>query len=263
MVLVCCSPAVDGILLRWRVFESPYSLTQYALKSYTIELHGLQVVIQHKRIKNINLAIYPPDGRIRVSAPLRLGEEAIRSVILARLPWIRRKRAALLARPVQVVPQLVSGETLCCLGDIYRLTVVEHNGAPAIRIAGDLLELTVRHGTSSEKKASILNEWYRGRLRERIPELLARWQPVVGVQVEEFRIRRMKSRWGTCNIRDRHICLNLELARLPHPCLEYVVVHELTHLLERYHNARFWSLMDQFLPQWREARLLLRQAQIS
>ncbi|SHO44830.1 hypothetical protein SAMN02745220_00892 [Desulfopila aestuarii DSM 18488] len=233
------------------------------MKTYSLVVHDLVVTVQKKRVKNINLAIYPPDGRIRVSAPIKCSEETISAVIRARLGWINKKRAALLARPSQVVVEMVTGDTIDFFGQRYPLVVVEKSGTSGLQISNGTMELTVMPESSTEKKVSMLNEWYRRQLQLAIPDLLAQWQPKIGVTVNDWRIRRMKSRWGSCNILDRHIWLNLELAKLSPVCLEYVLVHELTHLLERYHNARFWSFMDQFLPHWRELRRELKSVQIT
>jgi len=233
------------------------------LKTYALEIHGLVVTVQKKRVKNINLAIYPPDGRIRVSAPLSCSKETIRAVISARLDWISKKRAALLAQPSQVVVEMATGEYIDFFGRQYPLQVVEKPGAASIVIIDGTMVLTVGPGASKEKKINLLNRWYRQQLHACLPGLFARWQPIIGVTISEYRIRRMRSRWGSCNIIDRRIVLNLELAKTSHACLEYVLVHELTHLLERYHNTRFWSLLDQFLPHWRELRRELKGVRIS
>jgi len=233
------------------------------LKTYSLVVHDLVVTVQKKRVKNINLAIYPPDGRIRISAPLRCSEETISAVIGARLDWIAKKRAAFLARPYQAELAMVTGEMIEFSGQRYPLVVVEKSCVGGLRIVDGTMECTVMPGASTEKKISILHEWYRRQLQSSIPDLLVKWQPIIGVTINEWRIRRMKSRWGSCNIIDRRIWLNLELAKMSTHCLEYVVVHELTHLLERYHNARFWSLLDRFLPDWRELRRELKGVRIT
>lgn len=229
------------------------------MKIRTLEVHGIEVTVERKRVKNINLAVYPPDGRVRVSAPRQVSEELIRSVIAARLGWINTKRAALLARPLRPTLKMEDGETLMLFGESYRLLVLEREGRSMVGLPGDgQILLQVRPGATVETKTGVLYKWYREQLGTRIPLLLEKWQPIIGLEVREWRIRRMKSRWGTCNIRDRRIWLNLELARMAPACLEYVVVHELVHLLERRHNSRFWSLMDGFLPDWRIIRQKLK-----
>jgi len=222
-------------------------------------LHDLEISVERKRIKNINLAVCPPEGRIRVSAPLHCSEELIRSVIIARLDWIRRKRAELQARVVPPALQLRSGELVCFGGREFLLEVAERPGRCRVMLDGACMKMEVPPGISAEKRLALLHGWYRQQLHLAVPDLLARWQPVIGVEAREWRIRRMKTRWGSCNIRERRIWLNLELARMAPACLEYVLVHELVHLLERYHNARFWGLMDRFLPDWRMIRRQLKE----
>lgn len=226
----------------------------------TLLIEDVEVMVVRKGVKNINLAIYPPDGEIRVSAPQHFSDELISSVIVSRLPWIRSRRAALLVRPPHVSPMMVTGEKHMVFGREFLLQVTERPGHPKlVAMKDNELHLSVQPGTGTEKKIAVLYEWYREQLRTRIPDLLCHWQPIIGVQVEEWRIRRMKTRWGTCNISDKRIWLNLELARTSPECLEYVVVHELVHLLERYHNGRFWRFMDLFLPDWRNLRAELKQ----
>jgi len=220
----------------------------------------LEISIERKRIKNINLAVYPPEGRIRVSAPLRCSEEQIRSVIFARLEWIQRKRQEMRARLVRPVLQGRSGELVPFGGREVLLEVAERPGRPMVMLAGECIKLEVPPGMTEEKRLALLHGWYRQQLHLAVPGLLARWQPVIGVEAREWRIRRMKTRWGSCNIRERRIWLNLELAKMAPACLEYVLVHELVHLIERYHNTRFWGLMDRFLPEWRTVRRQLKEA---
>jgi predicted metal-dependent hydrolase len=227
--------------------------------SKQLEVDGLAITLERKRVKNVNLVIYPPDGRVRVSAPRQCTEETIRAVIRARWPWIMAKRAALQARPTVRPVSLVSGHDIALFGVDYLLEIVEERGQPSLNIAGNRLIMRVWQGATDEKRRLLLDRWYRQQLGTAIAELLDSWQPVIGVKVSEWRIRAMKTRWGTCNIREHRICLNLELARLPRECLEYVVVHELVHLLERNHNARFWGLVSAFYPDWRRIRTTLKQ----
>ncbi len=230
------------------------------MKIRTLFFDDIEITVVRKRVKNINLAIYPPYGEVWVSAPQRSSDELIRSVISSRLQWIRKKREALLARALPAPVHMVTNERHLVFGQEYQLLVIERTGPSKVSITCDnQLHLVVKPGTESEKKKAILYEWYRARLRERIPNLVDKWQRIVGVEINEWRIRRMKTRWGTCNISDKRIWLNLELARPPLQCLEYVIVHELVHLLERYHNRNFWSLMDRFMPDWEKRRAELQK----
>ncbi len=223
----------------------------------------LEIVVERKAIKNINLAIYPPDGRVRVSVPMQLSEVHIRSAIIARLPWIRQKKALLLGKPQLPDKKFVSGEEHFLFGKKLALRVICRDRWSGAYVQDDTtLVLLVQADAPVEKKYAILNDWYREQLSERIPGLLRHWEQVVGVEVSEWRIKRMRTRWGTCNITQKRIWLNLELAKMSPECLEYVLVHELVHLLERYHNRRFWNFMDVFLPTWREIRHMLKQESI-
>ncbi|MEJ2201274.1 MAG: SprT family zinc-dependent metalloprotease, partial [Desulfuromonadaceae bacterium] len=193
--------------------------------------------------------------RVRITVPLAVKDAVVRQVVADKLDWIRRKQAEFQSRPRPVPLRLRDGEGHYFLGRPYRLRVVEQQGAGRVRLGADAtLELRVPVGAALEQRIALLENWYRRQLRELLPELVAKWEQVVGMQAAEWRIRKMSTRWGSCNIGARRIWLNLELAKKPLPCLEYVIVHELVHLLEPRHNARFRALMDRFLPSWRSRR---------
>lgn len=221
-----------------------------------IEVAGIPVEVRRKRIKNLHIGVYPPDGRVRVSAPIHFDHEAIRLSLVSRLGWIRRKRESFRTQPRESEREMVRGESHYLQGKRYRLDVVEvPGGRHSVSVSGnDRLLLQVQPGTDRAGRLRALHRYYRAFLQERIPELLAEWEPRMGVQTSEWRVKHMKTRWGSCNIAARRIWLNLELAKKSDRCLEYVVVHELTHLLERNHTERFRSLMDEFLPDWRARR---------
>ncbi|QBQ56180.1 M48 family metallopeptidase [Nitrosococcus wardiae] len=221
-------------------------------KRHFIEVSGLRVEVVRKAIKNLHLGVYPPVGRVRVAAPLRVDDEAVRLAVISKLGWIRRQQARFLEQPRQSPRQMVTGESHYFQGRRYRLHVVEENAAPRVQLKGNTaLELYVRPGSDATKRRAILNEWYRRELKALVPNLIIQWEPVIGVQVAEWGVKKMKTKWGTCNIAARRVWLNLDLAKHPFRCLEYILVHEMVHLLERYHNDRFRHLMDQFLPSWR------------
>ena len=208
--------------------------------------------VVRKDIKNLHLAVYPPNGRVRVAVPLRLDDEAVRLAVISRLGWIRKQQGGFDLQDRQSEREMVTGESHYYLGRRYRLDVIEHDGPAKVTLPKNTtLEMQVRPGTSREKREAVLNRWYRDRLREQIPELISKWEPVIGVRVMDWRIRRMKTRWGTCNIEARRIWLNLELAKKPVLCLEYIVAHEMVHLIERRHNDLFREYMDRFMPSWR------------
>lgn len=226
-----------------------------------ITVQDLEVEVVRKKIKNLHLGVYPPQGRVRISAPLHVDDETIRLTVISRLAWIRRHQKRFQEQCRQSQRELVGGESHYYRGKRYLLRVKEHNAPPAIRIINNTtMEMSVRPGTDREKREAILNQWYRIQLKKEIPPLIEKWEPKLGVQVAEWGIRRMKTRWGTCNIPARRIWINLELAKKPYLCLEYIVVHEMMHLLERNHTKRFTQLMDQFLPLWRQYREELNQS---
>ena len=217
-----------------------------------IEIRGIPVEIVRKDIKHLHLGVYPPEGRVRVAAPLRLDDDAVRLAVISRLAWIRRRRAEFEGQDRQSRRDFVSGESHYFEGRRYRLDVVPTNGPTGIRLRGNAwIEMRVRPGTSRDGREALLYRWYRDRMRERIPEMVAKWEPRIGVTVAEWRVRRMKTRWGTCNREAGRIWLNSELAKKPVSCLEYVVVHEMVHLIERGHTERFRGMLDRVMPGWR------------
>lgn len=221
----------------------------------SLTIGGLQVSVVRKEIKNLHLGVYPPDGRIRVAAPLAVSDAAVRVAVIERMKWIRRQRAAFERQPREPEREMVSGESHYFLGQRYLLRVVEGPGRVGVSLRGrKTMELRVRPNTATARRRLILQEWYRERLRELVPPLLTQWEAVLGVETSAWGIRRMKTRWGACNAKAGRIWLNLELAKKPPRCLEYILVHELVHLIERHHNERFLALMDQHRPTWRSIR---------
>ena len=216
-----------------------------------IEIRDIEVEVVRKDIKHLHLGVYPPDGRVRVAAPLRLDDDAVRLAVITRLHWIRRKRAEFQGQDRQSRRDFVSGESHYFEGRRYRLDVVVSGGPTGVRIRNNAwMEMRVRPSTHRDAREAMLYRWYRARLRERIPGMVAKWEPTIGVTVAEWRIRRMKTRWGTCNREAARIWLNSELAKKPLSCLEYVVVHEMVHLVERGHGERFRRIMDRVMPGW-------------
>lgn len=220
-----------------------------------ITVGDLVVEVVHKDIKNLHLGVYPPHGRVRVAAPLTVSDDAVRLAVIGKLGWIKRRQATFEAQPRQSRREMVSGESHYFLGRRYRLRVHEHDGPAAVALHGRAsIDLFVRPGTTAEQREAALQRWYREQLRALIPPLLEKWQPILDVRAADWGIRKMKTRWGSCNVAARHVWLNLELAKKPERCLEYVVAHELAHLRERRHNERFIGLMDRHLPDWRGVR---------
>ena len=229
-----------------------------------ITVSGLEVQVIRKAIKNLHLGVYPPNGRVRVAAPLRVSNEAVRLAVVGKLGWIRRQRSKFQEQTRESQREMVSGESHYFLGRRYRLRVIDHEGAGRVVVRNRrTLELHVRRQSGQVERERVLQRWYREQLRELIPPLLTKWAVILGVQPAAWGIKRMKTKWGACNVDVKRIWLNLELAKKPAQCLEYIVVHEMTHLLERHHNDRFISLMDQHLPHWRLYRQELNAAPLA
>ena len=222
---------------------------------------GIAVDVVRKDIKNLHLGVYPPAGRVRVAAPLVVSDEAVRLAVLDKLGWIKRQRAQFARQPRQSEREMVNGESHYFLGQRYRLRVHEQEGKPRVAVRGVAsLDLFVRPGTAPDQREAVLLAWHREQLKVLASGLLAQWQPAIGVQVAAWGVKKMKTKWGSCNAEARRIWLNLELAKKPVQCLEYIVVHELVHLLERRHSDQFSALMDRHLPDWRSRRALLNGA---
>ena len=222
---------------------------------------GLAVQVVRKDIKNLHLGVYPPNGRVRVAAPLRVSDEAVRMAVVTRLAWIKRQRAKFAGQNRQSAREFTTGESHYFLGRRYRLNVVVQDGAAHVTIRNNrTIDLFVRKGSNTAQRERVLLAWYRQQLKELIPALIRKWEAIVGIKVAEWGVKRMKTKWGTCNIKARRIWLNLELAKKPVQCLESITVHEMVHLLERHHNDRFTTLMDGFMPEWRHHRAEMNRA---
>jgi predicted metal-dependent hydrolase len=223
-----------------------------------IVVGGLRVAVIRKAIKNLHVGVYPPAGRVRVAAPLAVSDDAVRLAIAGKLGWIKRQRARFEAQARQSPREMVSGESHYFLGRRYRLRIVPHAGHPQVVVRGrSIMELHVASDSTTEAREQVLQRWYRRRLRELILPLLEAWQPIVGIEARAWGIRRMKTRWGTCNPTSRRITVNLELVKKPAQCVEYLVVHELAHLIAPSHNDRFIEVMDRHMPLWRMHREVL------
>ncbi len=208
--------------------------------------------VVRKSIKNLHLGVYPPEGRVRVAVPLWIDNGAVRLAVISKLGWIKRQQARFVDQLRQPKREMRTGESHYYQGRRYRLRVAEQtSGANGMTLHGTSeMELRVRKGSDAKRRKVVLDEWYRCRIKERVPELIVKWEPVIGVKVAEWGIKRMRTRWGTCNIGARRIWLNLALIKESPQCLEYVLVHEMIHLLEQHHNGCFRKYMDQFMPQW-------------
>ena len=225
-----------------------------AQRSATISVGGLEVAIEWKKIKNLHIGVYPPQGRVRVASPLVLSEDAVRLAVVTRLPWIHRQRRAFEEQPRQTQRRVVGGESHWVFGRRLRLRLIESASAPKFVVRGQCLELHARPNLSEAARRRALREWSRAQLKQALEPLICKWSEQLNVTVTSWQVKQMKTKWGTCNERAGRVWFNLELSKKPLPCIEYLVVHELLHLIEPSHSARFVSLLDEHLPAWRRLR---------
>ena len=228
-----------------------------------IELGEIAVEVVKKDIKNIHLSVYPPAGRVRISAPLRMNLETIRVFAISKLGWIRQQQQKLRQQQRETPREYLDRESHYVWGKRYLLQVIEADAAPAVELRHSKMLLRVRLGTSDTKKQAIVDEWYRAQIKKAVPSLIAKWEPLMGVKVERFFVRKMKTKWGSCNAGSKSIRLNTDLAGKPPECLEYIVVHEMVHLLMPGHGDRFTAVMDRYLPSWKQVRQTLNEAPLA
>jgi len=216
-----------------------------------LQLGNIAVDVVQKDIKNIHLSVYPPTGRVRISAPDRMDLDTIRVFAISKLSWIKKQQTKQRNQEREAPREFLNRESHYFNGKRYLLKVIEQSAVPRVELKHSKIELYVRPQTTKEKRKSILDEWYRNQLKASLPALIVKWEKKMNVMVNEFGIKKMKTKWGTCSREAKRLWLNLELAKKPRECLEYIVVHEMVHLLERNHNDRFISLMDELMPKWR------------
>ena len=217
-----------------------------------ITIGGLTIDVVQKNIKNMHLSVYPPAGRVRIAVPLNVDDESVRLFIISKLSWIKTNQRKFENQDRQSLRVFAERESHYFQGTRYLLRVKEHDAPPKIEIKSKThIDLYIRPGTSTEQQQVILNEWYRKQLKSQIPAIIAKWEKTIGVTVDDWGVKQMKTKWGTCNIEEKRIWINLELAKKPTNCLEYIVVHEMVHLLERHHNDRFLAYINKFMPQWK------------
>ncbi|AET93337.1 zinc metalloprotease [Burkholderia sp. YI23] len=220
----------------------------------SIDLGEMSIDVVRKDIKHVHLSVYPPDGHVRISAPRNMTSDLIRVYAITRLDWIRRQQRKLLAQERETPREYLDRESHYVWGKRYLLKVVEAAAAPMVKLKHSTLELWVRPGSDASGRREVLDGWYREQLREAVEPLQEKWESLLGVKARRILVQHMKTKWGSCNPGSGNIRLNTDLARKPSDCLEYILVHELLHLIEPTHNARFQSLMDTFMPQWRQVR---------
>ncbi|NOR71519.1 MAG: DUF45 domain-containing protein [Methylomarinum sp.] len=226
-----------------------------------LTVSGIDVQVVRKAIKNLHLAVYPPNGHVRVAVPEHVTDDNVRLAVVCKLSWIKRQQQDFKNQPRQSERQYISGECHFFFGRRYRFELIECMGKSKISVLqGGKLKMFVKPGASIASKEQLLTAWYRAELKRCVSGLLDKWQPIVGEQVADWGVRKMKTKWGSCNIKAARIWLNLELAKKPIECIEYILVHEMVHLLERNHNEVFKNHMDRVLPQWRSYRALLNKS---
>jgi predicted metal-dependent hydrolase len=221
------------------------------------KLGDVTVDVVLKDIKNVHLSVHPPTGRVRIAAPSRMRQDTIRAFCVGKLSWIRQQQRKLREQDRETAREYLDRESHYVFGKRCMLTVIEADAAPSVELKHRNLILKVRPGTSKEVKRAFLDDWYRRLLKQTISPLIARGEQLTGVKVTQFFVQRMKTKWGSCNHRAGTIRLNTELAKKPRECLEYIVIHEMVHVLEPTHNARFIALMDRFMPRWQFYRKIL------
>ncbi|MBZ0086873.1 MAG: M48 family metallopeptidase [Thermomonas sp.] len=220
----------------------------------SLDLGDLHADVVRKPIKHVHLSVYPPHGRVRISAPENMALETIRLYAITKLVWIKRQQCKILEQERETPREYLDRESHYVWGKRYLLKVVPTPGASSIKLKHSTLELHSRPGSSESRLAEILEAWYREQTKSAVSELLDKWQPIIGVRAGRLHVQRMRTKWGSCNPKTGLIRLNTDLAKKPPQCLEYILVHELTHLLEPSHNARFQGLLDGFMPQWRQVK---------
>lgn len=225
----------------------------------TIDLGEIAVDVVLKDIKNVHLSVHPPHGRVRLAAPKRTSMDSLRLYAISRLDWIKRQRRKMQDQERETPREYLERESHYVWGKRFLLTIEEVEAPPTMQQRHRRLLMQVRPSADQAKRREVLEEWYRGLVKVAAEKLITRWEPKIGVEVAGFYVRRMKTRWGSCNHRARTIRLNTDLARKPPECLEYIVVHEMIHILEPTHNDRFQKLMGQHMPDWKHRRQVLNR----
>jgi len=229
-----------------------------------LQISGIEVLVLRKSVKNLHLNVLPPVGKVRVTAPSYMKDDAIQTFLATRISWIKKQQAKFRAQEREAPREYVSGETHYFMGNKYRLDVITSNIKPKVEINGKKkLVLNVRPESTVSKREQVIQNWHREQLRILLCQTIPKWEKKIGVKVQDWGIKRMKTRWGTCNNKSNRIWFNLELAKKPEGCIEYVVVHELVHLIEKKHSDNFIALMNKHLPKWRSEKDELNRSVLS
>ena len=231
---------------------------------HQIEVSNIIIDVIRKDIKNIHLAVYPPNGRVRLAAPQSINDEAIRLFAISKLAWIKRQQRKFQGQERETDREFTARESHYFLGQRYLLNVIEQNTTPKVIVRNKTyIDLYIRPGSSVNKRHEVMTEWYRTELKKLIPSIIEKYEKKLGVTCDEWGVKLMKTKWGTCNIEQKRIWINLELAKKPIICLEYIILHEMIHLIERHHNDNFLAHMDKYMPQWKYHREELNKLPVS
>jgi predicted metal-dependent hydrolase len=225
-----------------------------------IVVSNIPVEVIRKNIKNMHLSVLPPDGKVRISAPETLTDEAITMFVRTKLGWIKKQQEKFQQQPRQSERQYVSGETLYVWGKQYFLQVEYSYKGNSLVLSGDRAILTVRKESSPKQREIFVNEWYRNLLKQEVAKYLPKWEKITGLYCSSWQSKYMTTKWGTCNPTSKKIWLNLQLAKKPIECLEYVILHELAHLRVHNHGPEFTAILDQYMPYWREHKRRLNDS---
>jgi predicted metal-dependent hydrolase len=225
-----------------------------------LKFGDIQIEVMFKNIKKLHLSVYPPFGTVKLSAPMGTTEETLRAFALMNLSWIKKEQRKLKEQEREQEREYLHLESHYVWGKRYRLEIIETETTPAIELTHSRFIMKVRPGTDASKRKELLNSWYREQIRQTVPELIAKYSPRLNVSVDRLFVQDMKTLWGSCNSEDKNIRLNTALARKPIEYLEYIVLHEMIHLLEPKHSEKFYALMDQMMPNWRRFQTGLNQS---
>jgi predicted metal-dependent hydrolase len=227
--------------------------------SGTIQIGELSIRLTKKDVRNVHLSVYPPDGRVTLTAPTTTRVDVARAYAISKLSWIREQQQKLRNQARETPREFIERVSHHLWGRRHLMTVAYREGKPAVSLDQRRITLTVRPGTNRAKRQRVIHEWHKSLLHSVVPQLISKWEPKLKVTVSAYFLQRMKTKWGSCNHRAGHIRLNTELVKKPKDLLEYVVVHEMTHLLEPTHSPRFVALLDTSYPSWRQARAELNE----
>lgn len=227
-----------------------------------ITVSGLEIAIERKDIKNLHIGVYPPNGKVRVATPLKLNDEAVRLAVISRLSWIKKQQQSFLNQPRQTKREMVSGESHYLFGKRYLLDVKYENIKYKIVKKHAKLQLFVKENTTRENRLKVLEKYYRDNLNIELNKLINKWLNIIDIEINSWKIQKMKTKWGSCNIESKRLLFNLELAKVPLDCIEYIVVHEILHLKERHHNDNFKTLMDKYISDWQNRKENLKLCKI-